>query len=422
MRKRMSRVPRLAFTIPRLTCGGVEVFLLRLCPHLRDRGFEVEVITTDEPGEWFERASERLPVTHIAGARRFPHWWHPLRVGRWLAEGDYDVVFMNGDPFSQQSLAMLPDSVVAAPVVHSDRHTAYRLAFANSDAWNVLVAVGPRISKVASERFPRRRVVEIMHGVDLPETAAWARRRAMTGDELRVIFVGRLVQSIKNVLLLPEIIRQCRVEGTNATLTVVGDGPDRAALEARVCELGLVEYVDFVGEAPPEDVYPLLLDHHALLLPSFYEGLPLTLMEAQACGCVPIASALPGVTTPAVRHRRTGWLVRPGHTESFVAFLHRLCRRPATWTDMSEAAHAYVAAKHSVERMVDGYVRLTEEARAGEYPLPRSRRRRLPADPSLYWREFVPGWARAIGRRILRREPPDGAPAGRELSEDHASG
>jgi glycosyltransferase involved in cell wall biosynthesis len=418
----MSRVPRLAFTIPRLTCGGVEVFLLRLCPHLRERGFEVEVLTTDEPGEWFERASERLPVTHIAGARRFPHCWHPLRVGRRLAQGDYDVIFLNGDPFSQQSLAMLPDSVVAAPIVHSDRYTSYRLAFANSDAWNVLVAVSPKIVNVALERFPRRRVVEILHGVALPEAAAWARRRAMTGDELRVIFVGRLVQSIKNVMLLPEVIRQCRAAGTNATLTVVGDGPDRTALEACVCDMGLVRYVDFLGEVPPEDVYPLLLDHHALLLPSFYEGLPLALMEAQACGCVPIASALPGVTTPAVRHRRTGWLVQPAHTEGFAGFLHRLALRPETWAAMSEAAHAYVAAKHSVERMADGYVRLIEEARAGEYPLLRSRRGRLPADPALYWRELIPGWARTAARRVLRRKPPEPAPVGKDLSEDHAAG
>ena len=379
------------------------MFLLRLCPHLRARGHEVEVVTTEERGEWFERVAERVPTVHVETERRFRRCRRPLRVGGFLTRAGYDMVFLNGDPLAQQSLTMLPDRVVAAPIIHSDRETAYRIAAANSEAWNVVVAVGPKLAQVAGARLAHRPVVEIMHGVDLPQPTAWARRSVMTGDRLRVLFVGRIVQSIKNVMLLPEVIRQCRAEGMDVRLTVAGDGEDRAALAERVQALGVAEHVDLIGAVPPEDVYPLLLGHHVLMLPSFYEGFALVLAEAQACGCVPVASRLAGVTTPVVEHGQTGWLVGVGDWEGFADALRQLYRDPDRWAVMSAAGHEHAAARFSIDRMTDDYARLIREALAGQYPLPRSRRGRLPVDPRMYWRECVPPQVRALGRRILGR-------------------
>jgi len=404
----MSAQPRLAFVIPRLVCGGVEMFLLRLCPHLRARGFDVEIVTTEEPGAWFDRVASEVKTVHIDGAAQFPRCWHPLRVGRYLAQGGYDMVFLNGDRLAQESLTMLPDRVVAAPIIHSDRVTAYRIACANSEAWNVAVAIGPKLLQTARESLPQRPIVSIMHGVELPEEDAFLHRVAMTGDELRVIYVGRLIQSVKNVMVLPEIIRRCRSGGVNARLTIVGDGPDRAALESLVEGFSLADCVEFAGEVPPTDVYRLFLAHHVAVLPSFYEGLGLVLAEGQACGCVPVASLLPGVTTPVVKTGRTGWLVRVNDVEGFVAALKRLHADPPGWAAMSAAGHARASRFFSLERMVDRYVTLIEDALVGKYPLPRSRRGRLPVDPALYWRECVPPWAKAAGRRVLRR----GAAAG----------
>jgi len=380
------------------------MFLLRLCPHLRARGYEVEVITTEDRGEWFDLLAARVPTAHIEGYGRFPRCRHPLRVGRFLAQRDCDVVFLNGDRLAQQSLTMLPDPVVAIPIIHSDGGTTYRLSFANDEAWNALVAVGPRLAERARERFPRRPVIEIMHGVDLPSPEAWPSRAAMTGEELRVIFLGRIVQEAKNVLLTPEALRLCREAGVNARLTIAGDGPDRGRLETRVRELGLEEHVRIMGAVPPSEVYPLLLEHHVLALPSFYEGFGLALAEAQACGCVPVASRLEGITTPAVQDGRTGRLVAVGDAQAFAAALTELGRDPARWAEMSAAAHTRAAEEFSVERMTDGYVHAIEEALAGRHPLPRSRRGRLPVDPRWYWRECVPPWVRAAGRRILGRE------------------
>ena len=400
----MSQTVRVGFVIPRLACGGVETFLLRLCPRLRDHGYAVEIVTTEEPGEWFDRFADEFPTIHIGGADQFPRFAHPFRVGRRLAGAEYDVLFVNSDPLAQQCLTMLPDHVVAIPVVHSDRGTAYRIAFTNHSAWNALVAVGPRIGDVARETLPERPVLQILPGVEMPPERDWRRRRAMTGNDLRVIFVGRLVADVKNVMILPAVIRQCRDRGVDAHLTVAGDGPDCGALKKAVQELSLTRYVDFVGEVPPRSVYDLLLDHHALVLPSFYEGLASVLLEAQACGTVPVASLLPGVTTAVVEEGRTGRLVSPTDAGGFATALARLWGDPPAWRAMSVAGHVLTAEQFSLDRMAHDYVRTIEDALSGRYPLPRSRRGRLPVAPSLYRSYLVPSWVRDAARWALRRQ------------------
>lgn len=401
----MPEKPRVAFAVPRLECGGVEMFLLRLCPHLRRRGYDVEVITTEERGNWFQRMDALVPTRHIERANLLSRCVHPLRVGRRLSHWDYDVLFPNGDPLTQQSLTMLPDRVVVAPIIHSDRETTYRIASANADAWNAVVGVSPRICKEARRRLRGRPVVEILHGVELPTESAWAARSIFAGSELRLLYLGRIVQPIKNVMILPEVLSTCRASGFRVNLTVAGEGPDKAALKARVSELRLSDRVEFAGEIPPERVYPLLLEHHALILPSFSEGLPLALIEAQACGCVPIASRLEGISTVVIEDGRSGCLVPPGDARAFAAALGKLYANPEQWATMSVLCHARAAERFSIDRMVEDYANLIDDAVAGRYPLPRSRRGRLPVALSLYWRECVPPLARQAARRLLRREP-----------------
>jgi glycosyltransferase involved in cell wall biosynthesis len=161
--------------------------------------------------------------------------------------------------------------------------------------------------------------------------------------------------------------------------------------------------VELVGSVPPEQVIGLLLDHDALLLPSFYEGLPLTLLEAQACGCVPVASRLPGVTDAAVAADQTGFLVPVQSAQGYADALAQLAREPDTWARMSAAGHERAGREFSIARMAEDYRTLIEDALSGRYPLARSRSRGPALDMGLYWRECVPGWAKAVGRRLAGR-------------------
>jgi glycosyltransferase involved in cell wall biosynthesis len=380
----------------------MEAVLLRLGQYLRRQGCEVEAITTIEPGEWFDRWSEfHIKADLVPGYRPSPlnPLAHSLRVGARLAAGRYDVVILNHTRHAQAVLARLPENVIVIPVLHNDVEQIYEVGCANAEAWNVAVAVSPKVAATARQRVPHRPVVHIPSGVDLPAEAAWQKRQAL-GKRIELAFVGRLEQAQKGVLCLPDIYQACLDRGIDATLTIVGDGPDAEALQRKLSDRGLQDRTRRLKGLTPEQVYAVLLDAHVLLLPSQYEGLPIVLLESQACGCVPIASRLPGMTDAAVLDGETGLLVDVGDVAGFADAVATLYHDPARWSQLSRAGHDRVRRKFSVEVMGGAYLGLAADARKGQYPLPRPRRHRPPVDLSLFsWRDFLPDPLRRWGRR-----------------------
>jgi glycosyltransferase involved in cell wall biosynthesis len=220
---------------------------------------------------------------------------------------------------------------------------------------------------------------------------------------LELIFVGRLQHIQKGILWLPDILKACRNRGVDAGLTVVGDGPDAAGLEREFSDHGLAGQVRRLKGLSPEQVYTQLLNAHILLMPSQYEGLPIALLESQACGCVPIVSLLPGITDTVVTHGETGMLVDVGDVAGIADAIVTLHRDPALWSRMSAAGRERIAAEFSVQRMGDSYLHLIGEVMQGRYPLPRSRALQPALNVRVFpWREFLPGWLRQIGRRGRR--------------------
>jgi glycosyltransferase involved in cell wall biosynthesis len=394
---------RIALVTYAMHCGGLEAFLLRLGGYLRQQGYDVEVITTLEPGEWFGRVAELgMKASHVSG-RSGSGFLTPLqhsgRVRRKLARGGYDVIFLNHSRHAQACIGGLPDATLVIPILHNDYEEIYRVGCANADAWNVAIAVSPRVAETARQRVPRRPVLPILSGVDLPDEALLAGRRAFE-QPIRLIFVGRLHHAQKGVLWLPDILHRCLDRGLDVTLTIVGDGPDAEKLQGLLAARSLEQRSQLVSGVPPDEVYRLLTQSHVLLMPSQFEGLPIALLESLGCGCVPVVSRLPGITDVALEHGETGLLVDTGDIAGYADAVATLVRNPAQWARMSSAGRERARQSFSVEAMGGSYLRLIRDARDGHYPLPRPRRDQLPIDLSLFtWRDFLPGPLQRLGDR-----------------------
>ena len=404
-----SRSTRIALVTHSMRCGGLETVVLRLGRYLSTAGVEVEVLTTFQPGEWFGKIREwGLDGDHVDGAiSSFPCMplVHSIRISRRLSEGRFDVVLLNHAAYAQASIALLPDRVVAIPILHNDADFVYKVGCANPESVNALVGVSPKICEVARAKVEEKPVIEILNGVDTPGRGVWEKRAGFSRPMI-LLFVGRVDQAQKNVMLLPPILKAALERGVDARLRIVGDGPDKDLLMREFSLCGVLDRVDDLGAVPPEEVYPILLNGHILLLPSFHEGLPIVALEAQACGCVPVASFLPGITDIAVLDRNTGILVRTLDPASFADAICEL-NDHARWSWMSEAAHRHVLSGFSVEAMGRRYVRLIEDALEGRYPLPRPRRFQTSAYLSLFPpAENIPGWMRRIGDRFRYRRQP----------------
>lgn len=157
---------------------------------------------------------------------------------------------------------------------------------------------------------------------------------------------GRLVPQKNFPLLLRAFARAAR---PHDTLTIAGEGPERAALEQLAANLGIADRVRFPGHLASID--PLLAEADVFVLSSDYEGLPGVIVEALAAG-LPVLATDCCVSMPCLLDRgRTGLLVQRGDEEQFADGLIRIrqfendrdrARAIAATYEMENAAHRYI--------------------------------------------------------------------------------
>ena len=184
------------------------------------------------------------------------------------------------------------------------------------------------------------RKLHIVHCGVVPERYAPRSGRVPGRD---ILFIGRLAAE-KGVPILLEAFARARETHPDARLTLVGDGPERAMLEARACELGLREVVRFTGYLSQQEVAEELAGADLFALPSFSEGLPVVLMEAMAAGLPVLTTAIAGIPE-LVEDGVAGRIVLPGDVASLEAGLRDLLADPQASRRSGRQARAKVAAE-----------------------------------------------------------------------------
>lgn len=184
--------------------------------------------------------------------------------------------------------------------------------------------------------------LHIVHcGID---PARYAPKTSKTGATL--LFVGRLTP-VKGVPLVIEAVSRLVAQHPMLKLRLVGDGPDRAALEADVAQRGLQDRVAFLGYQSQAEVAEELAQADVFVLPSFAEGVPVVLMEAMASHLPVITTRIAGIPE-LVEDGVSGSLVPPGNVDALTSALDHILSDPAR-------RHAYgTAGRRAVTRGYDG--------------------------------------------------------------------
>lgn len=169
----------------------------------------------------------------------------------------------------------------------------------------------------------------------------------------RFVSVGRLA-AIKNFpLMLSAFARLAGRE--HASLTIVGDGPERAHLMALSAQLGLGDRVHFVGFS--YDVPRYLADADVFLVSSNYEGISIAVLEAMQAGLPVIATNVGGISETVV-DGVTGMLIPAGDCEALTSAMAALVASRQTRQRMGSAGYALVVEKFSRQAMLDRYASL----------------------------------------------------------------
>jgi glycosyltransferase involved in cell wall biosynthesis len=195
-----------------------------------------------------------------------------------------------------------------------------------------VVCVSKELERQVLKRNPRDVVVRrIPYGVPIPDTIT-----KPSHDVFRIAYVGRLAQEQKRILDVTRALCRAVTEIPNTEAVIYGDGPERKQVEEIIRQCANPR-IRLAGALPSDEVQRELRDVHAIVLLSDYEGLPIALLEAMACGCVPVCtdmrSGIEEVITPGV-----SGLISPDRNEAFVNALLTLRRDRHVWMSLSSGA------------------------------------------------------------------------------------
>jgi glycosyltransferase involved in cell wall biosynthesis len=198
-------------------------------------------------------------------------------------------------------------------------------------------------------------------------------RVADASAPLAILSIGTL-HEVKGQTHLVEACRRLAADGVPFRCTVVGEGPDRPALERQVAAAGLTRQVEFLGQRTREEIAALIGSSDVLVAPSVptrggkREGIPVVLMEAMSAGLPVVASALSGIPELVV-DGSSGLTVPPGDAAAIAAALRRLHDDPELRARLGVAARERVLAEFDVDRNAARLVeRIGAVAAAGTRP------------------------------------------------------
>jgi glycosyltransferase involved in cell wall biosynthesis len=205
-----------------------------------------------------------------------------------------------------------------------------------------------------SQKHDPAPVSVIPNGVDTEFFHPLTPTTGRSSDVFRILFAGRF-QEQKNLPLLLQSIREVR-RNTKASLELhmVGDGPQRALLQARAQELGIADVVTWYGWLDKEKLRDVYRSCDCFVNPSRCEGMPNAVLEAMACGLAVIASRVAG-NRDVVEDGQTGLLTDTGDESGLRNAIVRLIEDPELRMACALRARQAAVAHHSWESAARDY-------------------------------------------------------------------
>ncbi|MBU0499967.1 MAG: glycosyltransferase family 4 protein [Gammaproteobacteria bacterium] len=335
----MNRHTEPAIWFPAIRTGsGTDSFTEQLAKGLLLRGIHCEIT-------WLPHHAEYLPW--LIKVPSPPPWANLVHVNTWLHRR-----------FIPENLPLVATMhlCVHDPALHSYKghvQTLYHRYWVRKLEQQVIsradsvVAVSHYTAQRTGDAFHISLPAVIHNGIDLAHTFTAADRSELHSP-FRLLYAGNW-SSRKGTDLLSPIMETL---GPDFELCYT---PDRSNQDRSDTLPGNCHSVQ--RQNTPEAMARLYQSADALLFPSRLEGLPLAVIEAQACGLPVIASHCSSMPE-AVVDGETGLLCRRDDIDEFVAAARLLASDPALWLRMSRVARAHAERHFAIERMIDAYLEL----------------------------------------------------------------
>jgi glycosyltransferase involved in cell wall biosynthesis len=352
---------RVALFVNSIAMGGVEEHVRQIVTGLRVRGATAllvcpEVSDIDPLAEAVEHAGVR--VVRLSLSRDLGLWSCLTRFWQFiwlLRSARLHVLHIHLTGYSGGRWAVLGAKLARVPATICTIHIAPKVR----ERWSIrferqlmnqVVDCFIAVSQASKRQLidyagvSAQKTVAIPNAVELSRyqniaaaSRAETRRQFGIPEDARVLGTLARLDTQKGLTYLIAALPTVLTRFPSVHVLLVGDGPLRSSLHAQARELGVDRRVHFAGQQ--RDVRRFLAAFDIFVLPSLFEGLPLSILEAMAIGLPVIATRVDG-TPEATEDGITGYLVPPADSTALASSLIQALANPAVVAAMASEARA----------------------------------------------------------------------------------
>lgn len=345
--------------------GGGTTFVLNLATATAAHGFEPIIVTQDD-SYLLRRAREAgFRAVGMDFATRASSVALSLRLKKALMRLEPALIHLHG---TRAGLPVALSGVwISTPVIYTVhglhfhhkmglRRLAGRVAESicfKCARETIFVSNGDREYARQERILPHTRRARVLVNA-IPPPGPTLRDEAAKAKTHDITFLGRL-EPQKNPLIIADILAALRP--LRPTICIIGGGSLEPALRDKMASLGLSEQVTWCGALEHTKALAQAARARLLLLPSLWEGLPISLIEAMHLGLPIVASAIPG-NDEVVCDGETGFLVPAQGVTSYASRIAKILTDDALARDMSRAAVERAGLRFSFKEHVRQHIAL----------------------------------------------------------------
>ncbi|WJV66987.1 glycosyltransferase family 4 protein [Pectobacteriaceae bacterium CE70] len=343
--------------------GGQEIRILTESQGMMKRGHQVTILCCVHSNIYREAQSRGIPVVGLPIEKKRLVALFAIR--HWLKRhgSEFDIINTHSSTDAWLvAVASLTLGMKQTPPMVRTRHVSTDINNSFTTRWLYLratrhiVTTGERLRQQlhTDNHYPLDHMTSVPTGIDLAYYRPTDKRAACQTigvPNQPTLGILATMRSWKGHAYLLEAWKKLSQDYPQWQLLMVGDGPQRAALEQQVAQMGMTGRIVFLGNR--DDVPDCLNCMDLFVLPSYgNEGVPQSIMQAMACG-LPVVSTTVGAIDEAVVNGETGFLIEPKNVEQLYEKLALLMGDDALRTRFSEAALQRAGSCFGADIMLD---------------------------------------------------------------------
>jgi glycosyltransferase involved in cell wall biosynthesis len=303
---------RIVFCSPSWGVSGVNSFVNELGKTLRHRGFDVSVLFTTCDAACLDRSMmPEIPYHFLTNCEVSLHE-RRSRILEYLSLHAPCIFVPNFDYVASSIAPRLPANVRTVGILHCDDDEHYVHGYRMGHFWDRIICVSETIQNKFLKTNPAfaERTTTIRCGIDAAEIVGvnHGTNDLRTAKELRIVYTGRIIQEQKRIFDFESLVGGLVRRGIDCQFTFIGDGPDLRMFSQLMKPFVDRGCVRMLGRLNPQQLRVELANQHVFCLLSAYEGLPISMLEAMAAGCIPVVTDIQSGIREILRHEQNSMI------------------------------------------------------------------------------------------------------------------